>query len=542
MNSRAVPWIIAGAAVAASGIVTAFGPLNPPAGTVAPTYKTLTDVEPRTAISAAGTPGDADSLYKITQPGSYYLTGNITGTAGKHGIEIASSGVTLDLGGFDLVGQGPASGAFDGISVTVNSLTNITVKNGSVRNWGDGGVDLGFLANGARVEKVAASGNGGIGISGAIACVITDCTAFSNGAVTPPPVGGLAGIRASNGSTISNCSASSNSGPGIYVNHGCSISGCSTYFNGAGAGTAVNVAGISTGSACTVTASSAYTNHAHGIYLGDSSSARDCTTQSNARVGIFANPGATLAQCTSSFNTGHGIQLGDTSTAAGCTVRNNQGCGIFAGRECAADACTASANASHGMQFAESGTASGCTARGNGGCGLLGGASFHAERCTATFNTSHGIDLGNDGSAALGCSAHQNSGCGIKTQQGGLVADCTVSYNDSDGIQASSLSTIRGNSCFANQSSDGAGAGISTSGSFTRIEGNSCTANNRGIETDSDRNIILRNTCGFNTTNWVMAAGNKILVVVPGGSAAFTTNGNGGSGYNTTDPNANFSY
>ncbi|HRJ49802.1 MAG TPA: hypothetical protein PKU91_04680, partial [Phycisphaerales bacterium] len=80
------------------------GPLDPPAGPVAGTYKTLTEVEPRIAINAVNTPGGANSLFRITQPGSYYLTGNITGVIGKHGIEIAASGVTIDLMGFDLQG------------------------------------------------------------------------------------------------------------------------------------------------------------------------------------------------------------------------------------------------------------------------------------------------------------------------------------------------------------------------------------------------------------------------------------------------------
>jgi hypothetical protein len=70
------------ALLAASAILTA-GPLGPPAGPVASSYKTLTEVEPRTAINAANTPGDATSLFKITQPGSYYLTGNITGSSSQ---------------------------------------------------------------------------------------------------------------------------------------------------------------------------------------------------------------------------------------------------------------------------------------------------------------------------------------------------------------------------------------------------------------------------------------------------------------------------
>src|SRR5678815_4185257 len=85
------------------------GLLTPP-GTPAPTMKTLDQVEPRVAINATNTPGDTDSLFKITQPGSYYLTGNITGVAGKHGIAIAASGVTVDLNGFDVAG---VPGSFD---------------------------------------------------------------------------------------------------------------------------------------------------------------------------------------------------------------------------------------------------------------------------------------------------------------------------------------------------------------------------------------------------------------------------------------------
>ena len=47
------------------------GPLTPP-GAPAPTMKSLDQVEPRIAVNSTNTPGGADSLYKITQPGSYY--------------------------------------------------------------------------------------------------------------------------------------------------------------------------------------------------------------------------------------------------------------------------------------------------------------------------------------------------------------------------------------------------------------------------------------------------------------------------------------
>jgi len=96
--------------VALGSVVSMAGDLNPPAGPIVPTMKPLDQVEPRVVISTANTPGDADSLFRITQPGSYYLTGNVAGVAGKSGIEVAAADVTIDrIGdavGLDLTASG----------------------------------------------------------------------------------------------------------------------------------------------------------------------------------------------------------------------------------------------------------------------------------------------------------------------------------------------------------------------------------------------------------------------------------------------------
>lgn len=293
-------------------LISRAGPLDPPAGPVASTYKTLTEVEPRIAINATNTPGDADSLYKITQRGSYYLTGNITGVVGKHGIEIAASGVTLDLNGFDLVGVA-SMGAFDGVSVTVDGLRGISVLNGSARNWGDGGVDLGFLSRGCRVEGVLASGNAGTGIISSIASTVTNCTSVFNG---------QRGIRASNSSTISNCSVESNTGSGIEVNHGCTISNCSAYFN-----TAI---GILAGLSCTVDNCSAYQNTGNGIQLGESGVVTVCSVQSNTGIGINTGNGCIVSNCAASNNSGDGIRCSSRCTIRGNTCTSNRLSGLTA--------------------------------------------------------------------------------------------------------------------------------------------------------------------------------------------------------------------
>jgi len=291
--------IAALALLGAAAMVTIAGPLDPPAGPVTSTYKTLTEVEPRIAINATNTPGDADSLFKITQPGSYYLTGNITGVVGKRGIEIAASGVTLDLMGFDLVGI-PGMGAFDGVSATVNSLTNITIRNGSVRNWGDEGVDLGSnFADNSAVIDVRASGNIGNGITISTGCTITGCTASSNTG---------SGISTSNGCTITGCAAPFNSGMGISIGGGCTITGCSAYLN--------NGSGISTGSGCTITGCSAYSNFGDGISANSTTTISNCTARINTLDGIrvFSDCLILANMCSANGNGGDGAGIHATGS------------------------------------------------------------------------------------------------------------------------------------------------------------------------------------------------------------------------------------
>jgi parallel beta-helix repeat protein len=252
----------------------AAGPLTPAAGPVAPTMKTMTEVEPRTAVNAANTPGDADSLFKITQPGSYYLTGNITGVSGKHGIEIASSNVTLDLGGFKLAG---VAGSLTGITVSLTDASETTILNGSVRGWSQNGIDT-VTANAVRttVKGVNCSDNGWNGLSlfrygRAIDCncdtngqsgfdsynycTLSHCEAGENGASGIDAAGstvisecvcnnnGVDGIEARAGSTVSGCVASSNHASGINAHGQCLVSGNNCYLNlfaGAGAGILVS--------------------------------------------------------------------------------------------------------------------------------------------------------------------------------------------------------------------------------------------------------------------------------------------------------------
>jgi hypothetical protein len=273
------------------------GSLTPPGGPVSPTMKTLSEVEPRIAINATNTPGDADSLYKITQPGSYYLTGNIQGVAAKHGIEITAGGVTLDLNGFDLLG---VAGSLDGVSTTVAGLTNIAVVNGSVRSWGDEGVDLGTLAAiNCRVSGLLASGNTGTGILVDNGCTVTNCSAYQNT---------VSGIIAGSGCTVSNCSAFLNTNSGISAGGGCTVSNCSAYQN--------ITNGISVSSGCRVSNCSSSLNTGSGISTSSGSTVADCTARANALDGILCTSQCIIRgnNCATNGNGGDGAGIHATGS------------------------------------------------------------------------------------------------------------------------------------------------------------------------------------------------------------------------------------
>lgn len=171
-------------AAAIGGIIyVSAGNLDPPAGPVEGTMKTIAEVEPRIVVDATNTPGDEDSVFRIATSGSYYLMGNIRGEPNKHGIEIAADNVTLDLNGFTMSG---GSGSLDGIQAgsVLSPRINIVVRNGIVLDWRGSGVNL----------------------ADSLFSVLQDLLAWQNGGD---------GFTLGSGGRIENCTAALNSGDGI---------------------------------------------------------------------------------------------------------------------------------------------------------------------------------------------------------------------------------------------------------------------------------------------------------------------------------------
>ncbi len=274
------------------------GPLNPPAGAVAATGKTLTEVEPRTVISAANTPGTASSTYRITQAGSYYLAGNITGEVNKHGIEIAADGVALDLNGFDLSGSAGMT-SLSGVKVTGGIRQGIEVRNGRVKGWSAAGIDLGINTSNSIVRdmRITQCGTGVLaGTSTVVSgCVVSDALAK--------------GISTNNFCRVQDCTVSNCAGTGIESTGEFAVSNCTSRSNGVG---------LVVGSESSITRCSVLSNVGLGIDTGDGCIVEGCCVSANGGVGIDADAGARIEGCIVQYNSGHGIDAGTR-----CVVRSN---------------------------------------------------------------------------------------------------------------------------------------------------------------------------------------------------------------------------
>lgn len=154
MNRQMLKQLSVGALVAgAVGAVVVAGDLTPPPGPVDPTMKTLEQIEPRTPISLLP--------FVITQPGSYYLTGNLA--TESHGILVNAPDVTIDMMGFAITG--PNTTDFTGIRVDLVPGGNFTLSNGTIRNFARGvyciddvGTGGGSTIVGVRIENIGETG------------------------------------------------------------------------------------------------------------------------------------------------------------------------------------------------------------------------------------------------------------------------------------------------------------------------------------------------------------------------------------------------
>ncbi len=204
------------------------------------------EVNQARALAGGVSAGDApDFPVTLSEPGIYRLTGNLTTPATNVGaIAITASDVTLDLGGFSVLGLAQCSGASlaitcpvpasaDGIASTSGSVTNVVVRNGSVRGFR---VGVTIAGDSSRVEslRVLRSSGSGIVFGGGAAQVVA-CTAnLNNGegidvgldarVESSQAIGNAGdGINASFNAFLRSNVASFNGGDGLFAEQGSNV-------------------------------------------------------------------------------------------------------------------------------------------------------------------------------------------------------------------------------------------------------------------------------------------------------------------------------
>lgn len=304
---RVIP-AAAAAAIVAGGLVVA-GPLMPPAGPVASSYKTLSEIEPRIAVNAANTPGDVDNVYKITAPGSYYLPGNLAVPGTKVGIRITCSDVTLDLCGFTISGGGLGVAAVP--AVLPGSQSNVRVRHGTVRGTASTGVMM-YLTGGGVIEDMAAYGCD-TGFYGAARCTFTNCRAEGN----------AAGFDSGEKCSFRSCIAAGNATWGFNViGDGPTVVDCLADGNGTW--------GFGLDNDSCITGSTAHGNGGVGIFVNQGSVVADCVARGNSGTGVHVAQGSVVRHTTACEGAAVGFQLMEGASIESCSARNNGLDGILA--------------------------------------------------------------------------------------------------------------------------------------------------------------------------------------------------------------------
>lgn len=209
----ALAMVCAATAVALATI----GPLVPPAGAPASSGKTTQEIYTKlTEIDALIEPGEARipindftappsapgvnaAAHRISQPGSYHLTGNLSVPSSKSGITIASSDVTIDLNGYSIASSNGAYGIY---VPNESSVVNCS----AIANSG-AGFQIGSSRGGVVINCIA-SNNGSDGICAGLSAVITGSSVVENTD---------GGIFANSGSVVRQNAVTSNSTIGIEV-------------------------------------------------------------------------------------------------------------------------------------------------------------------------------------------------------------------------------------------------------------------------------------------------------------------------------------
>jgi parallel beta-helix repeat protein len=464
------------------------GALTPPAGAPAPVMKSLDQIEARIPLNTL--PGATNAVHVISQPGNYYLTANVVGSAGKNGILINAHNVNIDLNGYTILGSGV--GSLDGIAVLNpddGDGDRLIVRNGNIRKWGGAAISM-YSHYVQALEDLHISDCGfGIGCYGA--AIVRRCHLANTG---------KSGIYLTTAiSRVQDCSVS-----GVYRADG-PAQGISVYYGTVEDCLVHSIAGAPASgirvewTGGTIRRSTANQVHSYsGASFGfDANTVTDCTAtyisaNSGNSTGIAGNQ---VERCTiTKIST-----LGASGKAFGILAQ--RGAGLIT--HCTLDDIRG--YHAYGMDVLTNSfriTASqlnNIAATGGSAYGINAdaGANLNVAGCNITTVT-------NSATQARGILAH-----------GGLIENCTLAQIESVGIY------VNGRTSVINCRVDSVHGTATTAAYLIGSSGNRLSGN---LATSSDLGFYVLSGGGGNTLIGNMARNNTVNYSVPAGQVAPTVN------------------
>ncbi len=333
------------------------GDLNPPPGPVVPTMKSLDEVEPSTPIESL--PGSGTAQHVISEPGAYHLTGNMDLSAiGATAIRVDVPGVTIDMRGFSIIGNGSETLP----AIQTSSIT--TIRNGIINLWGSLGIDASaaIIVEDMHVQSV---GGTNLSMELGVGSIVRDCAfrfceplVLGNGSLVRDCVFQLMGdvidSPDADGVSIINCVMTGQSTTTndfvIILGDDCVLRSVSVSDEGRGAllaglrtlVTGCNFSGISNG-------------QTDGVIVSTGSIIRNTSVIDYGLSGIVANFACTIEGCTVVSNNVDGIRCtGNRNIVRNCNVASNGDDGIEVANNSRVEGNQLAFNVDHGIEATNS--------------------------------------------------------------------------------------------------------------------------------------------------------------------------------------------